>query len=93
MTYRRREIVRSKPGRFWVNDSSGTRESGGPYRTIGAAKRQIDIDIDGEAAHTDISQWGYNDPDVFSNPPSCFIPCKAVKITRNRGRLEVRIKR
>lgn len=29
----------------------------------------------------------------YSNPPSGFIPCKAVKITRNRGRVEVRIRK
>ena len=28
-----------------------------------------------------------------SNPPSGFIPCKAVKITRNKGKVEVRIRK
>ena len=28
-----------------------------------------------------------------SNPPKGFIPCKAVKITRNRGQIEVRVRR
>ena len=30
---------------------------------------------------------------VKRNPPKGFIPCRAVKITRNKGRLEVRIKK
>ena len=30
---------------------------------------------------------------VKSNPPSGFIPCKAVKITRNKGKVEVRIRK
>jgi hypothetical protein len=28
-----------------------------------------------------------------SNPPKGYIPCKAVKIVRNRGRVEIRVKR
>ena len=27
------------------------------------------------------------------NPPKGYIPCKAVKITRNRGMVEIRVKR
>ena len=30
---------------------------------------------------------------VKRNPPSGYIPCKAVKITRNRGKIEVRIRK
>ena len=29
----------------------------------------------------------------YQNPPSGFIPCSAVKITRNRGQVEVRVRR
>ena len=32
-------------------------------------------------------------PKVKRNPPKGYIPCRAVKITRNKGRLEVRIKK
>ena len=32
--------------------------------------------------------WKHPNP-----PPSGFIPCKAVKITRNRGKVEVRIRK
>jgi hypothetical protein len=32
-------------------------------------------------------------PRHFQNPPSGFIPCKAVKITRNGGKVEVRIRK
>jgi hypothetical protein len=30
---------------------------------------------------------------LMGNPPKGYIPCKAVKIVRNKGRIEVRVKR
>ena len=40
-----------------------------------------------------LSQSSFTVPPSKRNPPAGFIPCNAVKITRNRGKVEVRIRK
>ena len=84
---------RSNPCKTGKRNAGGT-ASHTATRTATSTKATTTGNKTGTSTGGAVSGGGGNiTVSVKRNPPKGFIPCSAVKITRNRGRVEVRVRR